>query len=383
MPLHRRPPGYGRESLHEEAGPDREVVHGNGRGALSRPGLFPAINSTGWTPPDDNLAVGPNETIVAVNQQIAFFDQNNGGTPLYGGANLGLTSLFPRPAGGSVFDPRVVYDPNNGGHFYLTALEQGSSGGTKSSYLDIAVSKNCTPSTSVGDWLTYHINVVQKFGQTQTWMDFDGLGFDQNAVYVSGNMFGFGFGGSFKGVKILAFNKSALLNGPSGGVTAATNTKILTDGAFGLQPAVEVGAAPAEYFIESWSPSGTSQVRVHAVQNGGVAGAMTYSSATVTVPAFGTSVPKAPQLGSSNLIATNDARIINAVWSNGHLYASHTIRNVAEGKATARWYNVSTNGMAPGAAPRRASPRRATSTPAPASTPSSPRSRSMPRATWG
>ena len=101
-----------RGSLIEDgAGPEREQLHkGPGHWALHGATLYAGINSTGWTPPDDNLAVGPTETIVAVNEQLAFFDQNNNGAPLYGGANLGFTSLFRNPVGGSV-DQYSTTDP--------------------------------------------------------------------------------------------------------------------------------------------------------------------------------------------------------------------------------------------------------------------------------
>jgi hypothetical protein len=342
--LHRRPPGYGWESLHEEPGPDHEAGNGApGHGAMQRAGLYPGVMFTSWTPPDDNIAVGPTEVVEAVNEQLAFFGKD--GSVINSTSNIGLnTNLFPNALGGSVFDPRIVYDPANGGHFLLTALEQSSS--SRSAYLDIAASKTSTPSTATtNDWFTYRIAIGQRFGRTATWMDFDGLGFDNQALYVSGNMFSFGSFGSFQGAKIVTFNKSAIESGQS--VSGPANTMILTDGAFGLQPAVTLGSAPAEYFIESWSPSGTSQVRVHAIQNPLVAGGMTDTKTTITVPAYGTSVPTAPQLGSSNKIATNDTRILNAVWSNGSLWAAHTIQNPSTGRATARWYQIGTSGSSP------------------------------------
>jgi hypothetical protein len=347
---HRHPPGYSRESLHEDPGPQFDPASGSGPGAGRQAGLSPGIMSTGWTPPDDNIAVGPDnpgktEVVEAVNEQLAFFGKD--GTVINSTSQIGLnTNLFPNALGGSVFDPRIVFDPANGGHYLLTALEQSSS--SRSSYLDIAVSKTSTPSTaSTSDWYTHRIAIGQQFGRTSTWMDFDGLGFDSQALYVSGNMFGFGGSGAFQGVKIVTFDKNQLELGPDQGLSAPAKTMIRTDGAFGLQPAVTLGSAPAEYFIESWSPNGTSQVRIHAITNPLGTGSLTDTTTTLAVPAFGTGVPSAPQRGSSNKIATNDTRILNAVWLNGSLWATHTIKNPSTGLATARWYQVSTAGTSP------------------------------------
>jgi hypothetical protein len=346
---HRRPPGYASSSLHEDPGPQWEPGSPSpGSSARDRAGLSPGIMSTGWTPPDDNIAVGPDnpgktEVVEAVNEQLAFFGKD--GTVINSTSKIGInTNLFPNPLGGSIYDPRIEFDPANGGHFLLTALEQSST--SKSAYLDIAASRTSTPSTATtSDWYTYRIAIGQQFGRTSTWMDFDGLGFDGQALYVSGNMFGFGNSGSFQGVKIATFDKNAIESGQA--VSGPAKTLILTDGAFGLQPAVTLGSAPAEYFIESWSPSGASQVRIHAIQNPLGKGSLTDTMTKVTVPAFATAVPTAPQLGSSNRIATNDTRMQNAVWSNGSLWSAHTIKNPSTGLATARWYQISTNGASP------------------------------------
>lgn len=320
-----------RSLIERDAGPDwvgnvAPPSHGEHQGAR----LFPGINQTGWTPPDDNLAVSGTEVVEAVNEQLAFFDKTTGSS-LYGGANLSLPTLFPSALGNSVFDPRIVYDQATG-HFLLSALEQSSR--SKTSILDIAVSADSTPSNDPATWHTYRFNVTQTLSRkSAAWMDFDGLGFDGTAVYVTGNMFSFNTG-TFQDVKLVTFDKAAMESGAP--VTAASNTKIIADGSFSYQPAVNLDGTSSNVLVAALN---ATTLELQTVQNP-LSGPSSFSvaSSTVAVPSFGTSVPNAPQSGTTSLINTGDARTLNAVLRNGSLWTAHTINS--GGKAVARWYQI-------------------------------------------
>jgi hypothetical protein len=312
---------------------------------------YPGISSTGWIPADDNLAVSTTEVVEAANELLGFWTKS--GTPVnYNGSNtISLATLFPGSAGG-VYDPRIVFDPANGGHFILVGLEQTTS--PQVSALDIAVSNDSSPTPNPSTWHLYRVNGTTNVGGTNCWLDFPGLGFDGQAIYVTANLFDFATS-SFYGAKVMTFDKNALetstvsggspaalISTVSGGSPAAlipANSEIIADGG-SIQPAVEIGPAPAEYMIETW---GTTTVRLHAITNP-LNSSYARTTTFVTVPAYAMNVPDAPQLGSSTLIAANDTRIINAVWENGSLYAAHTFENTINGqdKATARWYQIST-----------------------------------------
>jgi hypothetical protein len=343
----------GRGSRFERGpGPDQETVHNpNNKLTSNVLSAYGGIGSTGWTPPDDNIAVGSQDSvtgqstvILAVNEQIALFNKSgnpyNNPNNLYSGNNLAITSTDPSKqsaslfhASNSAFDPRVLFDPANGGHFILTAVEQSTR--PQSSYLDIAVSKSANPRTAA-DWYTYRYSVTQTIAKTATWMDFPSLGMDATTLYVTGNMFGF-TNGSFRGVKLITFPKITMEAG--GAVTGPVNTKIFTDGSFSMQPAVTYDSTAPEYLIQTENGSNSTTVRLDAITNPLIAGALTDAQIYVTVPAYNTNVTKAPQLGSSNLINTNDARMLSAVFTNGSLWAADTIESTT-GKTVARWYEI-------------------------------------------
>jgi hypothetical protein len=349
--LHRRhvSPAH-RSYLHPDDGGDLQQVPGTP--ALSAPGdvawNFPGLTSTGWVPPDDNLAVGGGQVVEAVNEQLAFW--NTAGSPINNsnGKNfIGLSSIFTGVSGSlGVFDPRIVFDPANGGHFLLTGLEFGSN--PQVSNLDLAVSTTANPTPSASSWHVYRVSAGVSSGGTNYWLDFDGLGFDSTAIYVTGNLFSFATNPqTFLGARLMTFDKNALetSNAPGGGtptLLSPTNSEVITDGG-SLQPAVTLTPGTPEYLIEDWS---TTQVRVHTVTNPLSLKAYDRTTALVTVPSYGLNPPNAPQQGATSKVAVNDTRIINAVYSNGYLYAAHTIQNTAGGqnKATARWYQINVSG---------------------------------------
>src|SRR4051812_23909478 len=70
------PPAH--ESLlgENDAGPEAVAVDSSGASTGDPvPGEFLGISNSGWTPPDENLAVGPSLVIEAVNEQLAFFNK--------------------------------------------------------------------------------------------------------------------------------------------------------------------------------------------------------------------------------------------------------------------------------------------------------------------
>jgi hypothetical protein len=316
-------------------------------------GAYPGISSTGWIPPDDNLAVSPTLVVEAVNETLGFFNKDGTSASTGGQHTLALTTLFPGAADSSVFDPRITFDPANGGHFLLVAAEQSAS--ADAAYVDIAASTDSSPGATVSSWYTYRVNVLTNQGGSDYWLDSPGLGFDSAALYVTGNLFSFS-STSFGGDELLTFDKNAMETGALAGSGSGTpalltpaNSELISDGG-SIQPAITIGPARAEYMIEDWD---STDVRVHAVTNPLASGGLSRTTALVSVPTYGLHVPDAPQLGSSSLIATNDTRILNVVAANGSLWAAHTFENQTGGedKATARWYQIT-----PGSWPASGSP---------------------------
>lgn len=335
--------------LHESegGGPERvPITAGPGPSGGQIGGEIVGIGNTGWRPPDDNIATNGNYVLEAVNEAYAIWTTGGTQSSFNGHTSIQLTTLFTGAAGNSVFDPRVTYDPANGGHFILVGLEQTSS--PQASNLDIAISKTATPSLDPTTWRTYRVVAGVTVNTTNYWLDFPGLGFDGTALYVTGNLFSFG-SNNFLAARLMTFDKNALETATGGGgspiALSPSVSDVITDGG-SLQPAVNQTSTSVEYMVEDWD---TTHLRVHTITN--PLNPATYSRTTnlVTVPAYGLSVPDAPQLGSTAMVPANDTRILNAVYSNGSLYATHTIQNQANGqnKPTARWYQINVGAGSP------------------------------------
>ncbi len=284
--------------------------------------MYPTISATGWTPPDPTLAVGPNHVLVAVNQDIAWFDKATGAQQFR--TNLGSPGSpgFFEPLGAQnfCFDPKVVYD-HHAGRFVILVLETY---GSTEAWIDLAVSDDSDPN---GTWHTYRTDAVVNIGPNNVWWDFPGLGYDQNAYYVTGNLFSLTSGGSFGGAGIRIFDKAPLLSGGAAVYSTIRDGSIST-----LMPALHFGTNPAAYFTRIQS---STSIRVVAVTNPLSAPAIV--STNVTVPSY-TGAIGAPTLNGS---ALSNAGLTMPYWRDGKLVLTHNasinLRNVA------RWHQFNTN----------------------------------------
>jgi hypothetical protein len=167
---------------------------------------FDTNPSTGLNRPDSAIAAGPSDLVTAVN--FAFQVQDlDGGNVVSTGAN----SFFPNDPTNSVGDPRLSYDQATGrfimswlGFDYPGANEPPTAG---DSYCDVAVSATSDPR---GAWNKYTFQVLRN-GTEQ--MDFDSLGYDGKAIYVTARMRDFANGTQFSGNRILILDKAKALAG--------------------------------------------------------------------------------------------------------------------------------------------------------------------------
>ncbi len=281
---------------------------------LADNGFF-GVASTGWSPPDPHLAVGPNHVVVMTNGSIVFFTKAGTQTfydeieDSYGfWGSLGTTNF--------VFDPEVVYDPHSG-RFMAMACERGTS---SDSYFLLAVSDDSDPN---GAWYKYRINATAHCGAT---IDSPNIAVDGQAVYLTADCWT-----SYNYV-IYILNKTPLL---SGGAASVTNALTITGPQSHGIP-VTYGSAPAMYMIEHFESSSNTTVRLHAITN--PLGAVSRVTYNLTVPSY--SPPEdPPQLGASTRPETFDSRFWSCVWRNGSLWACH---HIGSSRVLARWYQIDT-----------------------------------------
>ncbi len=291
------------------------------RPAPKKFGGFEGIFQTPWAPPDPTIAVGPNHIVQTVNMTIAWYTKS--GTLQFSQRldNTGSPGFFEDVgAGNFTFDPKCTYDEHSN-RFFVLALEVYSS----TAYITFAVSDDNDPN---GVWYKYRTDAVTTVSGTTYWVDYPGIGYDANAFYVTGNLFGLSAGG-FAGAKYRVFPKAPLLSG------GAATWFDLRDGNSASVQVAHCHTVPLGPFFVSAGSSTT--IKIQSMFNPTTNPSLV--TTTVTVPSY-TGPPDAPNLGGGYL-DTIDARIINVDYRNGSLLAGHSIG--VGGRALARWYEFKTN----------------------------------------
>lgn len=294
---------------------------------------FNGLGQNGWIPYDAAIAVGPNHVVVMTNSQWIVYDR--------AGATVRTVTSFATwwgtPAG-TPFDPKCFYDPV-GGRFVMMAVSETSTGGNKAFY-HLSISQTGDPT---GTWYNYQFDAT-KDGTTSTanWSDFPGLGYDDNAVYITSNQFTFSGGGIFQYAKIRVLSKTQLYAGSAATFTDFVGASLRnsdTTQAFTVQPARTLSSTASEYFLNTNSNSNNT-VTLWRV-DGAPASPTLVRQATFSVGMF-TFPPDAPQLGSATLVATNDDRMYDIVWRSGVIHAS--FGEGFSGLAAARYLRLDTTG---------------------------------------
>lgn len=302
--------------------PNRLIAGGllqSSRGVLER--FFPAIDDTGWTPPDPDIAVGPNHALAVVNSSISWFDKS--GTKLF--QQTAGTFFSGMGAGSFLFDPKCFYDRINQ-RYVMVFLEKADA--PQTSKLLIAVSDDSNPA---GTWHRYRLESLLTVNSQTFWLDYPGFGYNKDAYVVCGNMFPFS-GGGFGGVQFLVIPSAPLLSGG-----AATASALRHAGGGSAQIAEMI--SPTASNVYGVSRSSSTSMRVYTINNPG--GTPTLQFASVAVPSNSGPTMNAASTNEKSLSPVDD-RVFNATWRNGRLVTSH---NIQSGNFVAtRWYQINTNG---------------------------------------
>ncbi|MFK7759514.1 MAG: GC-type dockerin domain-anchored protein [Phycisphaerales bacterium] len=289
---------------------------------------FEGISQTEWSPPDPTLAVGPNHIVQTVNAAIAFFDKEGNqtfsshlGTPGNPGffEEVGASSNF-------VFDPKCFYD-HKIGRFVVIGLEQI---GSTESWIDIAISDDSDPN---GIWYKYRTFSVIGVDGSNYWVDYPGFGFDDQAFYVTGNLFLLnGNGSGFAGQLFRIFDKAPMLNGDP-----ITFLDLAPNNGASIQVAQMFGDAPGPVFVSQVS---NTQMRIWTfdtpLTTPSLRSRIVGGFAPASSPASG-----APNPGGGE-ISTLDGRLMNVQVRDDNLYFSHGI-NGPGNRSVARWYHMNLN----------------------------------------
>ena len=289
---------------------------------------LPDINTV--IPPDTYGAVGPSHLMVTLNSQVRI--QNRDGTLAI--ADRSLNGFWIPVGGGSgAFDPRVVYDPF-ADRWITVACDDARS---VSSAILIGATQTGDPT---GAWDLYGVDADS--GDT-LWADFPSIGFNSKWVVVQLNMFTITVPHTFVRSHIYVFDRATLYAG------SAPFTLIQDVNGFTQAPALTYDMTQNDLFlVELWN-SGAGALRLSKIS--GSVGSEALSVVGFPIgPAWQSAPPvadHAPQLGSVQKIATNDARIQNLVYRNGTLWTTHTVFSstpAPDGRASVQWWQLSTAG---------------------------------------
>ncbi len=295
-------------------------------------------------PPDPHGAVGPKHVVSVVNVSIEWHTktgtQQNSQT---------LASFFSSLSPLSLFDPKVLYDQFSN-RFVVVVLDQTSvpNDPANTSRILLAVSDDNDPN---GTWYFHEIpSVFTLSGSDSAWTDYPGFAVDEEAVYVTGNLFSF-ITGLFSGSRLWIINKIPFYSGGAASVNVYDPVGAVGQMATTMQPAHIYGTAPAG--VGTWlvrysgfSDGTNESLSIIRVDN--PLGTPSFSHQFVSlgdIDNTAAGMPDAPQSGTGTLIDTGDRRALDAVWRNNSLYTCASVvpgSGTDAGQATAHWWQVNT-----------------------------------------
>ncbi|MFQ6093953.1 MAG: putative Ig domain-containing protein, partial [bacterium] len=237
----------------------------------------------------------------------------------------------------------------------------------------LAVSKTATPtSATAADWYYHAIDAKETIAGVELWADYPGFEVDEEAIYVTANMFEFAGGPDLNfDVQLWIVDKGVVGGFYGGGpasvtvhqpYTAAgyagsegTTMPALVYGAGGVGPGI--GTFLVQYDGWTWGGSGGLESLL-VIRVDDPLGAPTFTADFVDFGdiediggAFGwPDLPDAPQLGTSTDIEVNDRRTLDAVWRNNRLWLTTTIipnSGPDAGQTTAYWIKLNTSAWPP------------------------------------
>ena len=299
--------------------------------------LFDGIDSTqsSWRPPDMQIAVGPQYVVEAANSGFALYTKTGLEASPYLEYEDFLASNVPAGWDGFMFDPRIVYDPNEQRYVMLVL---GRDDTNQEAYFWLAVSETSDPRDG---WCIRRYRVTQINATTTGWLDFAALGTDAFGVYVTGNHIE--WGGPKFGAAIRSYPNEVIDTCGSGAGWKFTDVQWPSGGdADSLQPAHahSVNGNEETYFVGTRPFSG-DQVLL-AKLSGDRANSPTLTRVEIDIPAYNAIENNVNQPGSAADIDGGKSKAISAIYANRRVFFSLTT-DVQNNGTSSGWLTVKLN----------------------------------------
>lgn len=298
----------------------------------------------GLVPGDPQIATGPDHHVAVINSELAVYNKDTGVET----HRFRLEDWFANVIGDGdqfvdflVFDPRGRYDPD-AGRFYVSYLEYDLE--TDEGAFLLTVSSSDDPTA---DWTNYRIPPLENNGL----VDFETLGFDSRAVYLTQNLFSGslnedtgGGGFFFSEASLVILDRADLL---AGDTVDASHFRNLRDpnGAksFTVQPAVMPGYDAGPFYlvnteIEAFFVGQSDGLTLWRVED--PTGEPSVSNTRVSVDPYSIP-PTAEQPDTDGRIDAGDIRLVEAVAYNPvdeTLWPAHAVDG--GDVAASRWYEL-------------------------------------------
>ncbi len=248
------------------------------------------------TPPDVQVAVGPNHVVEMVN--VLGRISTKTGVEV---RTFPLDSLFGVPSTDFISDPKIHFDSASARWFAsITDVTTGS--------VLLEVSKSDDPT---GLWNAYSVSTITGCADQPL------LGFSNLVVIISANDFSSCTGGSpsYLGVQYWVLNKTDLLSG----ATPRTMSYGPDPTLFSVHPVQSLRSTNTQFMVSMGSgPTSTLTLfSVTGVPPGVVlATQQNFGIRPAAIP------PRAPQLGTRSTLDTADNRVQDAMWADNRLWLS-------------------------------------------------------------
>jgi hypothetical protein len=272
------------------------------------------------------------------------------------------------------FDPKVIYDHYED-RFLVVTLERVDSAAINpdprnESRIFLAVSKTGAPGSSTSaDWYYHQIDAKTLINEEEFWADYPGFELDEEAVYLTTNMFTFDGGSGNSSMRLWIVDKGASAGFYAGGPVnsikydpygsagiperATTTMPAQIYGASGAGPGI--GTYLVSYSGLTLGGPGSNEF-IYIIRVNDPLGTPTFTDNLVDIGdiedvggSFGfPELEDAPQQGTSTAIEVNDRRVLDCVWRNNNLWLTTTITPNSgpdAGQTTAHWIRINTSSL--------------------------------------
>ncbi len=286
------------------AGQDQKVLAATTTGPLTvssdpslggAPGGSP--NPCSCSPPDVNVGVGPSHVFETVNLAgIIYFT-----TGAVAKSTFALSDFFGIPTS-SMSDPQVFYDP-------MSKVWFASVIDIPNNRVQFAVSTGSDPT---GTWNVYSFVSAGSYLPDQPF-----IGASDDKFVITANDFLCVGTCRYKGAQFWVLNKAQLV---SGALTVDYVTSAPSTSYFSVQPARHLNSPLGLFYMVSVGVGSTSTGNLR-ILTGTPPGPVTVTTYSFSINPL-SSPPDAEQPGSNTLLATNDDRVLSAVWNSNTLWFS-------------------------------------------------------------